>query len=479
MLADPETENLVGSPTPRIAPPLPLRHGLKEYRVQARALGIEPMPWQETAAKYATAVDGAGRWTYREVAIVVGRQNGKTTLSKPLIVGRLKAGRHIMHIAQVRELPRIMFEQIADALEATAPGLFPTRRGKIIWPRRGGGSESIVLANGGSYRIAAAVSGSARGHSIDDLLIDELREMDSFDVINSAKPAQRFSDNPQTIYLSNAGTETSMVLNSLRTRGPLDPSLAYLEWSADPSYDADDRRGWVQSNPAVGPEYPQVLRDLETDYVAAKLGGNLAGFETEALCRWVPSMRERLVDEYAWMACQGPLGDPIRPVMAVSMTPDGKRAAAAMAWQRPDSSVALRLLYNVTGDPIDTAELGADMDRDAKRLGIKRTAYDPLTDAELAKYLTSKTAKPVRITGQEFANASAQFVNLVNSGRLKWTDDGSLSADLAWTSKKAHDDTGHFQAVRMSDNRPIPAALASIRAVWLASGPTPPSPRVY
>jgi hypothetical protein len=475
MIAERTPSEHIGHARPRIAPPLPLRHGLADYRRQSADLGIVPMPWQETAARYVTALGPDDRWLYRDVAIVVARQNGKTTLTKPLIVARLKAGRHIMHIAQKRELPRIMFEAIADALEQH-PELFARRRGKIIWPRRGAGSESIVLTNGGSYRIAAAIAGSSRGHSMDDLLIDELREMETWDVINSAKPAQRFSENPQTIYLSNMGTEQSVVLNSLRTRAfGDDPSLAYLEWSADPKYDTGDLAGWLQANPAISPEYPQVLRDLETDYVAAKIGGNLAGFETEALCRLVPSTRQRLVDEFAWAQCQRPLGDPRQPVMAVSMTPDGTRAAAAVAWQLPDGSIGLRLIEDAIGSPIDVKALGEAIDLHAKKLGAVKVGMNPLTDAELAKHLR----KPVKITGTEYANASAQFVNLVNAGRIHWQDAEAVTDDLAWTARKDHDDTGHFQAVRMSDDHPIPAALAAIRAVWLASGPSTARARIY
>ncbi len=461
-----------GHAKPRIAPPRPLRHDLEGYRETAATLAIEPMPWQEVAASYATARGPGDLWAYREFAAVVARQNGKTTFTKPLIVRRLLEGRRIMHIAQLRELPRLMFEAVADVIEKEHPDLLPRRRGKVIWPRRGAGSESIILDNGGEYRIAASVNGG-RGFSFDDLIIDELREMTSFDVINAAKPAQRFSANPQTIYLSNMGTDESVILNSLTARAGKDPSLAYLEWSADPEYDPGDIRGWLQANPSIG-HYPQVLRDLEQDYRAASLAGNLAGFETEALCRRVPSMRERLVDEYAFNACRGPIGDPRQPVMAVSMTPDGRHASAAIAWQRLDRSIALSV-STVTGDPIDTAKLGADIDKDARRLGVKRIGYDPVTDAELVKYLR----KSEKITGSVFANASAQFVNLVTAGKLRWNDDGSLAAQMGATSRKSHDDTGHFQAVRMADDRPISAALASIRAVWLASGPVASSPRVY
>lgn len=478
MLADVQREPaLVGSPTPRIGPPRPLRHGLDGYREVSSSLGITPMPWQETAASYLTAIGPEDKWLYREVAVVVARQNGKTTLTKPIIVQRLKAGRHILHIAQVRELPRIMFEAIADVLEETAPDLFPKRRGKIIWPRRGAGSESIVLTNGGSYRIAAAGTGSARGQEeIDDLLLDELREIESWEVINAAKPAQRFSSNPQTIFLSNAGTDDSVVLNSLRSRADADPSLAYLEWSANPDYSADDRRGWVQANPSIG-HFPQVLRDLEQDYLAAKLGGNMAGFETEALCRWVKTMRPALVDPEQWAACEaeGPMPRARRQHLAVSMDPDGSRASAALAWLAEDGICYLTLIRDVRGNPIRTSLVGKELREVADTRRVAKVGYDSLTDAELAKHF--RATKP--IVGNEFANATSNFVRLVEAGELRWKEAQAVGEDLTWTSRKENDETGSYSAVRANDDRPITAALAAIRAVWMATGVRLAKPRIY
>ncbi len=467
--------DLLGSALPRLCPPLPLHHDLEAYHKAAEAMGIVPMPWQDTAAKYATAVGPDGLWAWREVAIIVGRQNGKTTLTKPLIMQRLLSGRRIMHIAQVRELPRIMFEALADAIEEHSPDLLPRRRGKIIWPRRGAGSESIVLTNGGEYRIGAAITG-ARGFSFDDLVIDELREMDSFDIINGAKPAQRFSEDPQTIYLSNMGTDKSVILNSLGVRAEAgDPSIAYLEWSAAPELPADDRTGWAQSNPSIG-HYPQVLRDLEKDYLSAKLAGNLAGFETEALCRKVPTFRERLVDEFAWKACEAdqmPL--PQRSALGVSMSPDGTRAAAALAWQSTDGVMNLRMVADVPGSPIDARELGEELKAVVQKRRVQKVGFDPMTDATLAKFFT----KPHPISGNEYANASSLFVNLVKGGRLRWMDCESVGDDLTWTARKMHDASGKFEGVRAKDDRPIPAALAAIRAVSLAFTHKAPSLRVF
>lgn len=468
----PRSERLIGRDIPRNSPPIPLHHGLKGYRAAAKTLDIKPMPWQDTAAKYLTA-RADDHWLYREVLALVGRQNGKTTLVKPLILDRLKAGRHVMHIAQVRELPRIMFEQLADALERDGGALFPRRRGKIIWPRRGAGSESIVLSNGGSYRIAAAVSGSARGHSIDDLIIDELREMESFDVINSAKPTQRFSRDPQTIYLSNEGTDKALVLDSLRLRARQgDERLAFLDWSAAPERAVDDRDGWAEANPAIG-HFDQVLRDLEADYVAALLGGNMAGFETEALCRRVITMRDSLVDMTAWHAC---IAEPVpmsSPCLGVSLDPERHRASAAIAWLREDG-VGLTVIADVSADTIDTDALGQELRKQAGALGVRRVAYDPLTDGELAKYFK----KPTAINGQAFANACSQFAGLVAAQSLRHHDAKQVGDDLTWTARKLDHETGRFEAVRAQDDRPITAALAAIRAVWLASGLRLARPRV-
>lgn len=95
--------------------------------------------------------------------------------------------------------------------------------------------------------------------------------------------------------------------------------------------------------------------------------------------------------------------------------------------------------------------------------------FDPLTDKMLAKFF--RRTEPV--SGGTYANASARFVTLIESGKLHWADAGAVGDDLAWTAKKPHDESGSFQAVRADDDRPITAALAAIRAVWLASVPRP------
>jgi hypothetical protein len=371
-----------------------------------------------------------------------------------------------------------MFGVIADAMAVEDEELFPRRRGRIIWPRYGSGQEEITLTNGGSYRIAAASRGGARGHPNDVVIIDELREMETFDVMAAAEPTLTMSPDPQMIYLSNAGDDKSIVLNSVRDRAGKDADLAYLEWSAAPDRPADDRTGWAEANPALG-HFPSVLRSLENAHEKYRLSGKLAIFETEHLCRWVPTVRERLIDDYDWSLCAAPahMGDPRRPSMAVSMDPSGRRASVAVAWQRADDTMGLRLLYDVTGHPmIDVDKLGKDLKAHALRMGVAKVGFDPLTDAQLAKFFR----KPEPISGGKYANATARFATIVKARRLRWDDVAQITDDLTWTARKAHDESGSFQAVRADDNRPITAVLAAIRAVWLASEPaTPGNARIY
>ena len=266
----------------------------------------------------------------------MARQNGKTTLAKPLIIRELRGGKKIMHIAQNRDLPRQMFGEIADIIAVLDKDLLPRRRGKVIWPRYGSGQEEIVLSNGGTYRIAAANRGGARGRNNDLVIIDELREMTDHDVMAAAEPTLTMSADPQMVYFSNAGHDESVVLNAVRARAGKDESLAYLEWSAEPDLAANDRAGWAMANPAMG-IHPSVLRSVEDAYRKSELSGTLSLFEVERLCRWVSSMRERLVDEYAWSLCRADEAiTPRLPFMAVSMDPAGTRASAAIAWQEGD-----------------------------------------------------------------------------------------------------------------------------------------------
>ena len=457
-----------GSTQPRLAPPVPARSLIAEYQAAAAELGIDLMPWQVLAGRYITALravrgrprhDAKPEWAFREVCIVVARQNGKSELLIPRIVMGLRRGEHILHTAQNRDLPRKTFLRVA-ALIAADPD--------TISVRKANGQEEIITASGGRYKVVAP-NASSRGESADLVLIDEVREQRDQELMDAMLPTITARANAQIIYLSNAGDDESVVLNDLRRRGTDDPDprLAYLEWSAGDGRDIADRDGWVEANPALGFVLP-----LETlEYFHANRPP--ASFETEHLCRWVTTMRPKLVGDAPWQRCRGPVEKPRRPMLAVSMDVTGTRASAVIAWQQSDGTVGLRVVADVTGNPIDVDRLGPDLRKVAIRLGVSRVAFDPWDTADLGRHFVN--AKP--LLGRDFAAASENFVRVVDSGRLRWAEADAVTADLAWTARKPHEN-GSWVASKAKEDRPITAAYAAIRAVWLASGPKPAIPKV-
>lgn len=462
-----------GVTAPRVAPPVPLRSLLADYDRAADALGLELMPWQKVAARYLTALrdrpKGRPRkeplpdlWKYREVCVVVARQNGKTTLLLPRILMGLQRGEQILHTAQNREIPRKTFLAVA--------GLIAAHPDLDYGIRKGNGQEEITTPGGGRYKLVAPNS-NVRGETADLVLIDEVREQQNDELMDAMLPTITAKRNAQIVYLSNAGDEDSLILNDLRRRGTeLDaPGLAYLEWSADPERDIDDVDGWCEANPALGHQG----MSMET-LVYFRANRPSASFETEHLCRWVQTMQPRLVPAAAWEACQSTLGEPLRPVLAINMDPSGTRASAVLAWTQSDGTVAMKVAADVTGDPIDTERLGPDLRDLAIRLGVSAVVFDPWSDADLARWF--RKARP--INGIEYANASERFTRLIESGRLRWEGSDKIGEDLKYTGRKTVG-RGSWMAVRAKHDRPVTAILAAVRATWVASEPRQSAPRVY
>lgn len=458
-------ERLKGIAEPRIAPPEPLRHLERQFVATAKEIGIRLYPWQRVAARYLTALRADGRWLYPEVAIIVARQNGKTELLKPLIYSGLMRGERIMHSAQNRELPREVFGQVADIFDEQE-SLFALRNGRPRRPRYANGQEEIRLAAGGLYRIVAPTRSGARGPSNDRLIVDELREMWDHEFMDAAKPTLTASDNRQTVYLSNAGTEESAVLRGLQERAGEDPNLAYLEWSADQALADDDLEGWRQANPSMG-HRAGVREYLEDEHLAARLAGTMPSFETEHLCRGVVSMTASLVTEAAWLGGRtNELADPVRPAMGIAVHPGGTRVSAVIAWRQADGSYALHPVLEMQSEQaIDLDAVGLQLRRDAQRRRVRSFAFSGISDVALSRYLPRAKA----VDGRLFANASDTFANLVGSGQVRWVQGDTIGDDLKHVIRRPSADGS---AVATSNGeRPVTAALAAIRALWLASAP--------
>jgi hypothetical protein len=132
------------------------------------------------------------------------------------------------------------------------------------------------------------------------------------------------------------------------------------------------------------------------------------------------------------------------------------------------------VVADVTGNPLDPAEFGPTLRKLALQLGVVGVGFDAWTDEELGKYLR----KPRNIVGREFANACKDFASAVELGTIAWADAEQITADLPWTARKQL--TNGWLAVKAHPDHPATAAIAAVRAYWLASGPPmPTAARIY
>ncbi|NHI16855.1 terminase [Microbacterium excoecariae] len=338
--ATPETASKFGSAEPRIATP-PLREltpetslGFDVIDFADEVLGVDLLPWQRAALIRMLELLEDGTMRFRTVVILVARQNGKSTLAQVLTIWLLCVWGWplILGTAQDLDVAEALWEEVVDLVldnDELAP-LVDEKRGVT----RVNGKKSLNLASGAKYKVKAANRRAGRGLSGNLVLLDELREHQTWDAWGAITKTTMARAEALILALSNAGDATSRVLRYLRlmahkavgdpdginaaeadsSGGPTqfdletmqsfatakdadeedadldgldvddlqqdEETLCLLEWSALPGRDRRDREGWRQANPSLG--YTITLRTIAA---ACKTDPEWI-FRTEVLCQW-------------------------------------------------------------------------------------------------------------------------------------------------------------------------------------------------
>ena len=273
------SEKLVGHEMPRVFTP-PLRdltpetsRGFECVEFAEDVLGLELFPWQKWLLVHALEVLPDGRFRFRTVLLMVARQSGKSTLMQVLSLWRMyvDGAPLIIGTAQNLDVAEEQWQGAVDMAEAV-PELAAeiAREGGII---KANGKKTLRLVSGERYKVQTASRRGARGLSGDLILLDELREHQTWDAWASVTKTTMARRRAQIWAASNAGDSSSVVLRHLRALahqalgwpdgrdgmpllpdvpGDFEDSLGIFEWSADPSRMVWDRVGWAEANPSLG-----------------------------------------------------------------------------------------------------------------------------------------------------------------------------------------------------------------------------------
>lgn len=281
--------DLFGSEVPRLFTP-PARNltpktslGFEAIAFAQDVLGVELLPWQRWLFIHALELDGDS-FRFRTVLVLVARQNGKTLWAQVLSLWRMYVDRCQLVLGTAQNLD--VAEEVWNGAVEMAEGT-PDLAAEIAQVEKAAGKKTLHLVGKQRYKVQSANRRGGRGLSGDLVLLDELREHQTWDSWSAVTKTTMARSRPQIVCLSNAGDDSSVVLNDLRGKalatisGDGDGSLGLFEWSAPDDCDIDDRSQWGAGNPSLGYTIPvraiEAARETDPEHV----------FRTEVLCQRV------------------------------------------------------------------------------------------------------------------------------------------------------------------------------------------------
>lgn len=444
-------------------------------------------PWQEWLALHIGELLPDGRPRFRQVLVLVARQNGKTTFCRVLILWwlfvelvELVVGAHASRdkaktewkktIAFARSVPELAREIGRHAVTGQT------------------GEEDFATLLGSHYRFGAPNRRLGRGDTVHRALLDELREHKDWAAYDALINAMNAVADAQAVAITNAGDARAVVLDSLREEalefietGQGDGRLFLAEWSAPPGSEPDDVQAIAQANPDLGNRL-QLDAIMGQALRAKRRGGaELAGFRTEVLCMRI-TLRDPAIDPDGWRACGYDPDDPEqrvdlgqhrdRLVACLDVALDGSHATLVAA-ATLDGLTYVEVVQRWQGVGA-TAALRADLPDLLRTLRPRRLGWFPGGPAAaVAAALSAKAGgrgwpprgtKVAELVG-EVPAVCMGLAEQVITRQVRHPRDPMLTAHVEQTEKLRRGD-GWIYTRRGS--RPIDATYATAGAVHLA-----------
>lgn len=488
-----EVPTVFGHTEPRLFTP-PLRELTPETSYGfaviefAERIGKPLDPWERWVVIHAGELLEDGRPRFRQVLILVSRQNGKTYLLSVLALFWLYVERRRMvlglstNLAYAKEAWTQAVAWAEDELTDEEWKVRLAAGEEALSPARIDGEDKAP-----AYRIAASNRRGGRSLTVHRLIIDELREHSDWSAMNAAKHTTRAVRDAQSFYITNQGDDSSVVLDSLRKSaltfletGEGDERFGIFEYSAPDGSDPEDVEALAMANPNLGHriELDALLADARTAKAAG--GEELAGFKTESMCMRVHMLNPG-IDPDHWSAGADPKSmDDVRDRVALCLdvSLDATHATLLAAAAEPGGTVRVEVVARWVGQGC-TAALRRELPGLVARvkpqvLGWFPTGPAAVIAADLAERKSAdwppRGVKLEPITSDITAMCMG-LSDLVTGGSLRHPDDPMLNEHVAATTKVWRGDAWVFAR---KGSGPIDASYAMAGAVHLARIMPPP-----
>jgi len=308
--------------------------------------GMDLRGWQRYALERALEYDQDKQLVWSTVIITVGRQSGKSWLSRAVCLWRMHhpdlfgEPQTILHVANRR----------STAMEVMRPaGIWATEiygKSAVKW---GNEKAGIELPSGDRWLLHAANDSAGVGYSVSMVFVDEAWKVKREVVDDALAPTMAERMNPQLWLVSTAGDSLSDLMQAYRQRAldrleSDDPgSVLLLEWSAPAEADPDLVETWKWGSPEWSDKREAFLKHQWTNIEES-------AWRREYLNQWVIRADHWLKDSW-WNGTLDPdVQLPTDRVWSVAVESDfdGMGHAVAIACQNDNDEVVIRVTTHRT-----------------------------------------------------------------------------------------------------------------------------------
>jgi hypothetical protein len=423
--------------------------------------GMTLRPWQAYALDRALEYDKDGL-IWASVIITVGRQSGKSWLSRAVCMWRLHNAelfgepQTIIHVANKRE----------TAMEVIRPAMqwaVETYGNKAA--RWGNTMAGINLPTGDRWIIHAANESAGVGYSAGMVFADEAWKIERRVIEDSLAPTMAERNQPQLWLVSTAGDSSSELMLTARARAidNLDTptSELLLEWSAPPDADPDLVSTWQWGSPDWSEKREKFLRQ-QWERI------DPGAFKREYLNQWIVK-DNHWMGSGVWDTCEDPtLVLDVNQHWAVACESDfdGTSHAVAIAWVTGENLIAVKVTTHRTIKDVD------------ERLAEIRAINPDLHVAITPSYIDRLTSHTDAIVGQREAQIATQ-VMLDAFNRCTIRHDGDPALLDQFTRSTISKRSGGWVLSSVAGSGGVYAARAVMFALAQITKQPKPRPMIY
>jgi phage terminase large subunit-like protein len=333
--------------------------------------------------------------------------------------------------------------------------------------RQANGQQEVEFHNGSRILFGARESGFGRGFDAVDILVFDEAQILTEKALDDMVPATNVSPNPLILMMGTPPkpTDPAEVFISRRREalaGEVD-DMAYVEFSADPDADPNDRAQWRKGNPS----YPSRTPEAAMLRMKRILGDE--SFRREGMGIWDDDSEGSEFPAGVWSGAATKLNGPLRnPIVAVDVRMGVQQALSlGVVGDTDDGPVAMVARFEERrGAQWTDEQIVGWVVEELKSRDLHRIAIDGYGEnGPLIPLLEEADMDVVKFNTVDMRNACMSFHSGVLNGQVRHLAEKPLDTAVAGARRRISNDGWRWS--RQDSKTNIGPLLAVAEAWWI------------